>query len=273
MGERKRLAVVILTKNEEKHIAACMASAAFADEILVIDSGSTDGTQAIAEAHGARFIPHPMTDEGFAGQRNFALTQTQADWVLYLDADERITPELAASVQAVVTESGAKQKDSPSGDQQAAQVGEPAIWCVQRLNILFGHKMHYGGHRPDWCERLLPRTQVMWTGRVHEGVQSDLPRHRLTGQLEHYTYTTWQQYFAKTNQYTSLSAQGMLAKGKRANGATVISHAVFAFIKSYILKQGVRDGYLGFIMSVLAGVADLMKYLKLQNLARLAQEK
>lgn len=254
MIEHKSLAVVILTKNEEQHIAACMASVSFADEIIVIDSGSTDRTQAIAEASGARFISHPMTDEGFAGQRNFALTQTTADWVLYIDADERVTPKLAAAVQAAVQSS-------------------PAVFCVQRLNILFGHKMRYGGHRPDWCERLMPRTQVQWTGCVHEGVQSALLRQRLAGRLEHYTYTTWQQYFAKTNHYTSLSAQEMAARGKRAAGATVISHAFFAFFKAYILKRGFLDGYMGLITSVLAGVADMMKYLKLQNLARLAKAK
>ena len=254
MSVGKRLAVVILTKNEEQHIADCMASADFADEILVIDSGSTDRTQAIAEAKGARFITHPMTDEGFAGQRNFALTQTEAEWVLYLDADERITPELAEAVKNVV------------------QKGSSAIYRVQRLNILFGKAMHHGGHRPDWCDRLMPRAQVTWTGRVHEGVQSSLPQQCLTGMLEHYTYRTWRQYFDKTNHYTSLSAQEMFAHGKRAAGGTVISHAVFAFIKSYLLKAGFLDGYMGFIMSVLAGIADLMKYLKLQNLARLARE-
>ena len=90
-----RLAVIILTRNEERNIGAAIDSASFADEILVVDSGSTDATQAIAESRGAKFIPHPMGEDGFAGQRNFALTQTEAEWVFYLDADERVRPEAA----------------------------------------------------------------------------------------------------------------------------------------------------------------------------------
>ena len=255
MSENKRLAVVILTKNEEKHIAACMASAAFADEILVIDSGSTDGTQAIAEAHGARFIPHPMTDEGFAGQRNFALTQTQADWVLYLDADERITPELAASVQAVVA-------------------GEPTMaYCLHRVNVVFGQTMYHGAHRPDRCLRLFPRTQVTWHGRVHEGAQTPLHTQLLTGNLLHHTYDTWQQYFTKFNHYTTLAAESYYASGRRISRGTVVAHSLFAFLRNYILHLGFLDGFLGLVMSLAASFYTMTKYLKAINTYRLQEKK
>lgn len=254
MSERKRLAVVILTKNEEKHIAACMASAAFADEILVIDSGSTDGTQAIAEAHGARFIPHPMTDEGFAGQRNFALTQTQADWVLYLDADERITPELAASVQ------------------QAAAGELSTAYSLHRVNVVFGQTMHHGAHRPDRCLRLFPRTQVTWYGRVHEGAQTPLPTQLLTGNLLHHTYDTWQQYFIKFNHYTTLAAESYYASGRRISRGIVVAHSLFAFLRNYILHLGFLDGFLGLVMSLAASFYTMTKYLKAINMYRL-QEK
>ena len=99
-----RLAVLILTRNEEAHIEACIKSASFADEIVVIDSGSIDKTQAIAESMGAKFITHPMGEDGFAGQRNFALTQTTADWVFYLDADERIQEEAAREIRRIVSD-------------------------------------------------------------------------------------------------------------------------------------------------------------------------
>ena len=254
MSERKRLAVVILTKNEEKHIAACMASAAFADEILVIDSGSTDGTQAIAEAHGARFIPHPMTDEGFAGQRNFALTQTQADWVLYLDADERITPELAAAVQRAIT-----------GESTMA-------YSLHRVNVVFGQTMHHGAHRPDRCLRLFPRTQVTWYGRVHEGAQTPLPTQLLMGNLLHHTYDTWQQYFIKFNHYTTLAAESYYASGRRISRGIVVAHSLFAFLRNYILHLGFLDGFLGLVMSLAASFYTMTKYLKAINMYRL-QEK
>lgn len=249
-----KLAVLILTKNEEKNIAECIQSAAFANEIVVIDSGSTDRTRELAESAGARFVVHLMDDEGFAGQRNYALTQTNADWVFYLDADERITAKAAGKIQQLV------ERD------------EAAAYRVERKNILFGRMMHYGGHRPDYVARLYPRKAIHWQGKVHEGIETNLPIRKLSDVLHHYTYTTWQQYFAKTNHYTSLSAQAMYARGKKAHGGTVLAHGFFAFVKSYLLKKGFLDGYLGLVMSLMAAYADLMKYLKLQNLYRLSQK-
>ena len=227
MSENKRLAVVILTKNEEKHIAACMASAAFADEILVIDSGST------------------MTDEGFAGQRNFALTQTQADWVLYLDADERITPELAAEIESVI------------------QADKQACYAVKRWNIIFGQKMKHGDHGPDWCLRLFPRMQVRWDGVVHESPLTKLPQLKLAGAMHHYTYTDWVRYFDKFNQYTTLMARRMLDHGKRASFTDILLHPAFAFIRFYILRLGFLDGKQGFIFAVNHYFYTMIKYVKL----------
>jgi glycosyltransferase involved in cell wall biosynthesis len=250
-----RLTVIILTKNEERNIEAAIESAAFADEILLVDSGSTDRTQELAEKMGARFITHPMDEEGFAGQRNFALTQTEADWVFYLDADERIIPEAVDKMKEILS------------------VGESAAYRVERRNVVMGKLMRYGGHRPDYVARFFPRILVRWQGKVHEGIETELPVKEIKNCLYHYTYTTWHQYFTKTNYYTSLSAQSMFERQKKVSCASALSHAFFAFVKSYILKQGFRDGYLGLIMSILAANASLMKYLKLQNLYRLKQEK
>ena len=164
-----RLAVLILTRNEEAHIEACMESASFADEVVVVDSGSTDRTQAIAESKGARFVTHPMGDDGFAGQRNFALTQTTADWVFYLDADERIEAAAAQEIRRIVSDD------------------IPAAYRVERKNIVFGQLMRHGGHRPDFVYRLYPRTAIRWQGKVHEGIETDLPRKTLHDVLRHYT--------------------------------------------------------------------------------------
>jgi len=255
-SKASRLAVLILTKNEEDNIVDCIRSASFADEIVVVDSGSTDRTKELAEGLGAKVVLHPMTEEGFAGQRNFALTQTTAEWVFYLDADERVIKEAVPGIQAIV-------KDNI-----------PAVYQVERKNVVFGQMMHYGGHRPDYPTRLFPRTGIQWTGKVHEGVETDLVEKELKNCLIHNTYTTWAQYFEKTNHYTTLSAQSMFDRGKRVNNIGALSHGLFAFIKSYVLKQGVRDGYLGFVMSLMAAYASLAKYLKLKNLYRLeAKEK
>ena len=245
-----RLAILILTRNEEVHIEACMESASFADEIVVVDSGSTDRTQAIAESMGARFVTHPMGDDGFAGQRNFALTQTTADWVFYLDADERIEAAAAEEIRRIVSED------------------LPAAYRVERKNIVFGQLMRHGGHRPDFVDRLYPRTAIRWRGKVHEGIETDLPRKTLHDVLRHYTYTTWQQYFAKFNQYTSLAAQSMYERNKRVGEAGALGHAVFTFLRDYLLRGGFLDGFMGLAMSVMASVYTFVKYLKLINLYR-----
>lgn len=246
-----KLAVLILTRNEEAHIEACIKSAFFADEIVVIDSGSTDKTQVIAESMGAKFILHPMGADGFAGQRNFALTQTTADWVFYLDADERIQEEAAREIRRIVSD------------------GNPAAYQVERKNIVFGKMMHHGGHRPDFVYRLYPRTAIHWQGKVHEGIETDLPRKTLHNVLLHYTYTTWKQYFAKFNQYTSLAAQSMFARNKRVGTAGTLGHAGYTFIRDYLLRGGFLDGFMGLTMSVMASVYTFVKYLKLINLYRL----
>lgn len=245
-----RLAVLILTRNEEKNIAACIESASFADEIVIIDSGSTDDTERIAREMGARFVTHPMDDEGFAGQRNFALTQTEADWVLYLDADERLTPDLATEIKSVVAG------------------GEEKIYLIERQNVVFGQLMKYGAHRPDWVPRLYPRTAIHWTGRVHEGIETTLSQARLRAPMRHYTYTTWHQYLEKFNRYTTLAAEEMAATNKSITRWSAAGHALFAFIRDYILRQGFRDGFLGLVMSLMSSFYRLIKYLKVINIRR-----
>ena len=215
-----KLAVIILTKNEEANITAAMESAAFADEIVVIDSGSTDRTQELAEKHGAKVVIHPMSDEGFAGQRNFALTQTEAEWVFYLDADERVIPEIVPKLKAII------------------KSGEKKAYCVERKNVVFGQQMNYGVHRPDYSCRLYPRTSISWQGRVHEVVKTDLPYEKIDNGLLHYTYNSWVKYFDKFNQYTSMAAREMVNKGKQISSKAILGHAFCAFFKSYIETRG-----------------------------------
>ena len=243
-----RLAVLILTRNEETNIEDCIRSASFADEIVVIDSGSIDATQAKAEALGARFVVHPMDDGGFAGQRNFALAQTEAEWVFFLDADERIKADAARKIRQIV------DRD------------EPAAYRVERHNVVFGQRMRYGGHRPDCVARLYPRTAVRWHGRVHEGIETSLPQKVLSACLDHYTYTTWKQYFTKFNQYTTLAAESLYDRDKQVTKWAALGHAFFTFIRDFFLKKGFLDGFYGMVMSIMAAVYTLVKYLKLINL-------
>ena len=239
-----KLAVIILTKNEEANIEAAIESATFADEILVVDSGSTDRTKELAEKRGATVIVNPMDEKGFAGQRNLALTHTKAEWVFYLDADERITPAAAQDIQA-------------------ATHAENAAYKIKRINIVFGQAMKYGEHAPDWCLRLFPRQAVRWEGIVHETPKTQLPIKSLANHLDHYTYTDWDRYFEKFNQYTSLMSKRMLENGKRASFGDILFHPLFAFIRFYILRLGVLDGKQGLIFALNHYFYTMIKYVKL----------
>lgn len=245
----KKLAVLILTYNEEKNIEECVQSVNFADEIILIDSGSTDQTGQIAEKLGAKFIYHPM-DEGFAGQRNFALQQTKADWVLYLDADERITPELAQEIKEIIAQ-----------DQQYA-------YQILRNNVVFGQHVRHGGHGPDYSLRLYPRLAISWEGVVHEQAKVSLPIRKLKNGMLHYTYTSWDRYFFKFNQYTTMMAEKMLENGKKTNITDIALRPWFAFIRFYLLKSGWRDGRIGFIMAVYHAFYTMTKYVKLYYLRK-----
>ncbi len=244
-----RLAVIILTKNEEANIERAMESAAFADEIVIIDSGSTDRTQELAEKHGAKFISKPMDEEGFAGQRNFALMQTNADWVFYLDADERIASDTVTELSKIV-----------KGDEHAA-------YMVKRMNIVFGQLMKYGAHRPDWCLRLFPRNEVKWTGVVHEQADTELPIKKLEHKIYHHTYDDWNKYFTKLSQYTDMMAKKMHENGKKSSMIDISVRPIYAFFRAYILQRGMLDGELGLIFSLLHGYYTFIKYLKLRYIS------
>lgn len=242
------LAVIILTRNEEKNIRDCIASVDFADEVIVVDSGSEDMTCEFAEELGAKVYQHPMDADGFAGQRNFALDKTMAEWVLYLDADERITPELAVEIRHHIGKV----------PQQAAD--------IRRINVVMGQRMYHGVYRPDYITRLFPRDKVHWEGVVHEHAQTDLPIIRLHAPAHHYCLTSWDQYFLKFNRYTTLMAEKMCQAGKRTNLVAAHLHAIFAFLQMYVIKCGFLDGKLGFILCQYHYFYTLTKYVKLYYL-------
>ncbi|MFA6074213.1 MAG: glycosyltransferase family 2 protein [Negativicutes bacterium] len=244
-----RLAVLILTYNEQTNIEQCILSARFADEIIVVDSFSNDETVRIAEQMGAKVFQNSF-EQGFAAQRNFALTCTDCEWVFYLDADERVTPELALSIKA-------------------ATIGlQNNSFEVLRQNYVMGMKLGYGVFKPDWSHRLYPQGSVTWEGIVHEHPVVNLPRRKLNGLLLHFTYQNWDKYFITFNRYTTMMAQKNIADGKKAGFADLALRAPFSFFQAYILRQGFRDGKIGFIMAVLHGFYTFAKYLKMIFLQR-----
>lgn len=242
------LAVLILTKNEEQNITRCISSVSFADEVIVVDSGSEDNTCKMAEALGAKVYHHDMADGGFAGQRNFALECTKADWVLYLDADEEITPALAMEIQQHI------QKEP----QQVA--------TMKRISVVMEQMMYHGVYRPDFSTRLYPRTKVRWEGLVHEHSITELPIIRLKAPMHHYCITSWDQYWVKFDRYTTMVAEKMHENGKKTNGVAMHLHAIFAFIQMYVLKLGFLDGALGYTLCKNHYSYTLTKYKKLRDL-------
>lgn len=246
------LSVLILTKNEASNIAACIQSAKFAEEVIVVDSGSEDDTVAIATRLGAKVIFRPMSD-GFAAQRNFAIAQAQTDWVLFLDADERITSQLASEITETI------------GKGRIA-------YEIPRKNHAFGKWMRYGGNYPDNSLRLYPRDAISWNGVVHETAQVTLPIKQLKNAIIHFTYTDWGRYFDKFNHYTTLFAQQRFAAGRRASWSDIILRPPWAFIRMYILKKGFLDGKIGFIMATFHYFYTMAKYVKLFYLQKQADQ-
>lgn len=240
-----RLAVLILTKNEQENIVSVVENARqCADEVIVVDSGSTDDTTALAEAHGARVVSHAWTGD-FAAQRNFALTQTQAEWVLYLDADERLTSPLMQAVR------------------EAVESGAPAQYEVERRSVAFGQMFRHGVLKPDHVARLFPREKVRWVGSVHEHAESPLRCVRLPGYLEHHTYRSFEQWEKKLCQYTTLWADGAFARGRRISKAGILGHSLGGLFKMLVLRLGFLDGWLGIYMCLNHFFYEMLKYLKL----------
>ncbi len=241
----KRLAVLILTKNEENNIVDCIKNAQqVADEVVVIDSGSTDRTVALAQECGAK-VAFRAWDDDFSAQRNFALTQTKAEWVLYLDADERLTDALVKKIQNI--------KNEPLDH----------AYSIKRVNIAFGHEYHHGAFGPDRVSRLFSRTCVSYFGKVHEHPECSVPIVALSEAMQHYTYDSYASWWNKAGHYTTIWAKDAAARGKEATAGKAAGHALLGMFKVYILQGGFLEGSMGVIATLQHGIYTAMKYMKL----------
>ena len=252
------LSVIILTKNEEKDIEAAIQNARqCADEVLVVDSGSTDRTVELAEKNGARVVFRAW-DNDFAAQRNFALSQTEADWVLYLDADERMNDELIGAVKKVVSAS--------LSDTEKKQ------YRLQRKSVAFGKKFSYGPLYPDRVTRLFPGKSVIWVGKVHEHPECSLPLEKLPGHIEHYTYRDWQEWEEKMSRYSTIWAEEAWHKGRRASLPEALLHGIGSLFSTLLLRRGFLDGWMGICLSCMYFSYTMLKYLKLYGLQKETQK-
>ena len=241
---KTRLSVAIITLNEERNLAECLASVAFADEIVVVDGGSQDGTCEIARAAGARVIDAPDWP-GFGVQKNRAIDACSGDWVLSIDADERVPQVLRDEILATLSK--------PSCD----------VYEMPRSSYYCGRFMRHSGWWPDYVRRLFRRgTARFSTAPVHESLQTDANIGRLNSPLEHWSFRTMEQVLHKVNHYSSLSAPIVLQRGQRPTVATAVLHGVSAFLRTYLLKRGFLDGAHGFMLAVSNAEGSYYRYIK-----------
>ena len=238
------LTVAVIALNAESQIGELLASVGFADEVLVVDSGSTDGTVRLAQAAGARVIGKEWL--GFGRQKQFAVSQARNDWVLCLDVDERVTPRLAGSIRPALA----------GGRFQA--------WRMARRNRFLGTWLAHGEGYPDWTLRLFHRAHASWSNdEVHEAVLTTAEVGRLDGDLLHDSAEDVATYMAKQNRYTTLHAEALYRQGVRAGYAKLLVNPLARFLKFYVLKLGFLDGGPGFAHVVIGCNNTFHKYLKL----------
>ena len=247
MPARQALSVTIITRDAAHQIEACLASVAFADEIMVVDSGSTDGTPEIAVKHGARVVHQEWL--GYGRQKQFAVEQASHDWVLCIDADERVTPQLRASIEA------------------ALRVPAAAGYAMPRCNFFLGRWLRHGEGYPDWSLRLFDRRRGGWSDDpVHEKVVCEGEAGRLAGDLLHESCDTLAAYLDKQNRYTSLQAEALHRAGRRTHAGQLLLSPLLRFVKFYLLRLGFLDGVAGLVHILIGCNNSFVKYAKLIEL-------
>lgn len=240
----KGISAILITKNEERNVEACLASLSFAEEIIVVDSGSTDGTEAICR-NDPRVRWFPEAWKGFGAQKNSALERAGGPWVFSIDADERVTPELAQEISAL--------------DPAAPYAG----YRVPRRSFFGERWVRHGGWYPDHTIRLWRNGAGRFDDRsVHEAVRVDGPVGTLRGDLLHYTYEDVSDFVERMNRYSSLGAEELLRAGKRATGFDLLLRPPYTFFRMFVLRRGFLDGNLGLRLAALYAMYTFTKYVK-----------
>lgn len=245
------LSAIVLTRNEERHIVECLSSVSFADELLVVDSGSADGTVAIAQKIGARVITRPFTD--FASQRNFAMAEAKGDWVFFIDADERVTPELAEEITRITRGNPRGVISGPRNFTPGVESDDgPYVYAIPRHNFFFGRRLRFGDAREDAPVRLFPKAGVTWAQPVHEMIVTEFPARTLRSPLLHYSTRDLDHYKQKIHDYIPLELETLRAKGVRRSLLKAIVLPPAKFIQLYLLRLGILDGLAGFQYAILS---------------------
>jgi glycosyltransferase involved in cell wall biosynthesis len=246
-----KLSVILITKNEAANIRACLESVVWADEIVVVDSGSTDDTVTIAREFTQRVYVHDWP--GFGVQKNRALDYANNEWVFSIDADERVTPELRAAIEAVLR----KDKD------------DCVAYRVSRLSSYCGRFMHHSGWHPDRIVRLFRHDAARFSDDlVHERLLVEGQTGELDGELLHYAFDNLEEVLHKVNQYSSAGAAMLHRRGRSASLGGAVLRGLWSFLRTYVLRGGFLDGREGFMLAVSNAEGTYYRYLKLMLLNR-----
>lgn len=243
------LSVTIITLNEEKNLRKCLESVAFADEVIILDSESQDRTLSIAREFTDKVFQEPW--QGFARQKNLAQEKAQGPWILNIDADERVTPELKEEILSAI------QKDPPY-----------AGFKIPRKNFFCGQWIRHGGWYPNYQLRLYQKEAGSFAQReVHEQVVVKGPVGTLKAPLEHYTYDSISDYIKRMDRYSDLSARQYLQEGKKVSWPEILFRTKYTFLKMWILQKGFLDGAKGLVLAVLYSYYTFVKYAKLKEIS------
>ena len=242
------LSAVLIVHNEAQRLTACLQTLDFCAEILVVDSGSSDGTAEVARQHGAHVRVIETHWRGFGPQKQFAVEQAAHDWVLCIDADEQVSEHLRESVRAVLP--------APTF----------TTYRLARCNRFMGRYLRHGEGYPDWTVRLFDRRHAHWSADVvHEKVIATTPAPPgvLMGDLLHDSAESLENYLAKQNRYSTLAAEAALARGERATTARLLLSPFVRFVKFYLLRRGFLDGVPGLVHILIGCGASFAKYAKM----------
>ncbi|MDB6088088.1 MAG: glycosyltransferase family 2 protein [Gammaproteobacteria bacterium] len=246
MASRSGLSACIITFNEADRIEACLRSVTFCDEIIVVDSHSTDATRQLAETLGARVIERDWP--GYRSQKQFAVESAGHDWVLCLDADERVSEPLRAEIEA-------RRESGFEGF---------AGWSVPRITDYFGRFLRHGNAYPDRLVRLFDRRRGGWTGdEIHENTRVSGRVGKLHGHLEHYSYRNLTDHLVRMQRYADLMAQALYGRGKRCGLGKILINPQWRFVRGYVLRLGFLDGWRGLVFALIEANYVRRKYLQL----------
>ncbi|HUP58055.1 MAG TPA: glycosyltransferase family 2 protein [Bdellovibrionota bacterium] len=243
---RVPVSALVLTRNEERHIARCLESLGWADEVIVVDAESTDRTAELATKAGARVITRRWP--GFRDQRTFALAEARNDWVLVVDADEACSPELATRIRDLMTAAG----------------GPPhRAYQVRRIEYFLGKPIEYGIWNPSYQDRFFHRAGVKYVNEIHEYPIFPAPPQRIHEPLHHSPLFEPEKFLEKMNKYTSIEARDRVKQGQRTNWFRMVFAFPAMFLKNYFYYGAYKDGMHGFAISILEGISRAVRHVKM----------